>query len=46
MREYTNKLMQMAEDGVITWEQLAREALTYMSEADVEEIATTSFELE
>lgn len=46
MREYTNKLVQMAEDGVISWEQLAREAMLYMSESDVEDMAQSSFELE
>ena len=46
MREYTCKLIEMAEDGVISWEQLAREATLYMSEADVEDMAQSSFELE
>lgn len=46
MRTYTNKLIEMAEEGLITWEQLARECLAYMSESDAEEVATSTFELE
>lgn len=45
MREYTNKLVGMAEDGLITWESLAHACLGYMSEADVEDMATTEFEV-
>lgn len=37
-RQYTNKLIGLAEDGVLTWEQLARECLSYMSEADAEDV--------
>ena len=46
MRTYTNKLIELAEEGVITWEQLARECLAYMSEAEAEDVATSTFELE
>ena len=46
MRTYTNKLIEMAEEGLITWEQLARECLAYMAESDAEEVATSTFELE
>lgn len=38
-REYTNKLLDMAEEGVLDWENLARDLLGWMSEADVKEFA-------
>lgn len=38
-RRATIELIQMAEDGVITWEMIARAALSYMSESDVEDMA-------
>jgi len=46
MRTYTNKLIELAEEGVITWEQLARECLAYMSETEAEDVAKSTFELE
>lgn len=46
MRIYTWKLIELAENGVITWETLARECLSYMSEADAEIIATETFEVD
>ena len=46
MRTYTNKLIELAEEGVITWEQLARECLAFMSETEAEDVATSTFELE
>ncbi len=38
-RAYTCKLLEMAEGGEINWEKLARDALGWMSEADVAEFA-------
>ena len=35
-REYTNKITEMAEEGAISWETIAREALERMSEDEVE----------
>lgn len=35
-REYTNKITEMAEEGVISWETIAKEALERMSEDEVE----------
>jgi hypothetical protein len=35
MREATNKAIELAEEGIITWEALALMALSYMSEDDV-----------
>lgn len=34
----TAELLVMAEEGMISWETLARDALRYMSEADVEDM--------
>lgn len=38
-RAYTAKLLDMAEEGLIDWETLARDALGWMSEAEVQEFA-------
>lgn len=40
-RIYTTQLIEMAEEGMIAWETLARAALCYMSEADVKDMAET-----
>lgn len=39
MREATIKLIDLAEDGVISWETIARAALSYMSEDEVADMA-------
>lgn len=38
-REYTNRLFELAENGLVSWESLAVSALRYMSEADVQDMA-------
>ena len=38
----TNKLIEAAEEGVISWEDVAREALAYMSEAEVSDMTAFS----
>jgi len=38
-RAYTCKLIEMAEEGLIDWESLARDALNWMSEHEVSEFA-------
>ena len=38
-REATNKLVEFAEEGVISWEEIARAALCYMSEDEVRNMA-------
>lgn len=38
-REKTNQLIELVENGLLTWEQVARGALTYMSEDDVADMA-------
>lgn len=38
-RPVTSELLDLAEQGVLSWEQLARDALGWMSEYDVEKFA-------
>ena len=38
-RPVTSELLDLAEEGVINWETLARDALGWMSEAEVAEFA-------
>lgn len=38
-REVTCELIEFAEDGILTWEAIARAALCYLSEDDVKEMA-------
>lgn len=38
-RKYTNLVIENVEQGLISWESVARSALIYMSEADVEDMA-------
>lgn len=38
-RDWTNELIARAEQGVLSWEAIARGALTYMSEDDVKDMA-------
>lgn len=39
VRRQTNRLLEMADDGVISWQSLAEAALEYMSEDDVADLA-------
>ena len=39
MRKATNKVIEMAEEGVLSWETIARAALNYMSEDEVADMA-------
>lgn len=41
-REYTNKVIDLAEQGCIDWETLARNALGWMSDAEVKEFAESN----
>ena len=45
VREYTNHLLELAEDGVISWEDIARECLCYMSEDDVSDMCQRTFDV-
>jgi hypothetical protein len=38
-RRVTRQVLELAEGGVINWESLARDALNWMSEAEVAEFA-------
>lgn len=38
-REYTDKLIEQAEEGAVNWEGIARECLNRMSEDDVKDMA-------
>jgi hypothetical protein len=40
-REMTNKLYDLVDEGVLTWEQIGKAALSYMSERDVADMAET-----
>ena len=39
VREATEKLINLAEEGVLSWETIARAALNYMSEDEVADMA-------
>ena len=39
VRKATNKVIEMAEAGVLSWEAIARAALDYMSEDEVADMA-------
>ena len=41
-RPVTSELLDLAEQGVLTWEQLARDALGWMSEAEVQRFAQSN----
>ena len=38
-RKFTNLVIENVEQGLISWESVARSALIYMSEADVKDMA-------
>jgi hypothetical protein len=40
-RAYTDKLLELLEEGCLSWEAIARECLCYMSEDDVEDMCRT-----
>jgi len=42
VREYTDKLIEYTEEELLTWENIARAALCYMSEDDVKDMALTN----
>ena len=39
VRKTTNRLIELAEDGVLSWEELAKTALSWLSEDDVKRMA-------
>lgn len=38
VRKATNELIELAEQGVVSWESIALSCLRYMSEADVQDM--------
>lgn len=38
-RQATRRVIDLADEGVLTWEQVARDCMNYMSEADVADMA-------
>ena len=45
-RKVTRQVIDLAEQGVLCWEQIARDALNWMSEAEVAEFADANQYLE
>ena len=43
VRKFTNKLIEMAEEGIISWESLASTALHWLSEDDVAELYRVNY---
>lgn len=43
-RKYTTALIDAADAEIVTWESIARACMHYMSEWDVEDMATTEFD--
>ena len=42
VRDYTNELIERADQGILTWKQIAQAALQYMSEDDVKNMAESN----
>lgn len=42
VRQYTTAILEMGESGELSWEDIARECLTEMSEDDVKEMCRTT----
>lgn len=38
-RQATTRVIELAEEGILVWEQIARDCMNYMSEADVKDMA-------
>ena len=38
-RQATRRVIEMAEEGILCWEQVARDCMNYMSEAEVADMA-------
>lgn len=45
-RQATRRVLELAEDGVIDWESLARDCMNYMSEDEVADMARINGYLE
>ena len=44
VREYTNKLIELGETDMVSWERIARAALEYMSEDEVKDLYKCEFD--
>lgn len=44
-RVMTGKLIDMADEGILSWETVAMACLNYMSEADVADMARCEFDM-
>ena len=45
-RQATREVIELAEQGVLLWEQIARDCLNYMSESEVADMAHSNGYLE
>ena len=45
MAQYRDHLIDQGADGLISWEDIARRALGYMSEADCEDLANCEWDI-
>jgi len=43
VREYTNKLMELCEDGLLSYEQIFKEFMCYLSEDEIKEFCLEGF---
>ena len=41
MAKYSSKLIELAENSVLSWEKIARECIAEMSEDDIEDMCRT-----
>lgn len=41
-RQATRRVIDMADEGVLVWEQIARDCMNYMSEAEVRDMADSN----
>jgi hypothetical protein len=41
MAKYSDKVIELAENGILSWEEIARECIAEMSEDDVEDMCAT-----
>jgi len=41
-RQATQRVIDMADQGVLSWEQIARDCMNYMSESDVADMADSN----
>ena len=39
-RKYSDKVIELAENGILSWEEIARECIAEMSEDDIEDMCS------